>query len=86
MLTELIARYDQHVPPPPGVATSPGQARPLYVPPGEGRGLWVVGDTYTFKATGEQTGGRLAVFEASMPPGPGRRPTPTTTRTRLTTF
>ena len=41
---------------------------------GEGRSLWVVGDTYTFKATGESTGGSLALLEASIPPGSGPPP------------
>jgi quercetin dioxygenase-like cupin family protein len=41
---------------------------------GEGRSIWVVGDTYTFKATGESTGGVLALMEASIPPGSGPPP------------
>src|SRR5437016_13378901 len=41
---------------------------------GEGRSPWVVGDTYTFKATGESTGGSLALLEASIPPGSGPPP------------
>jgi len=41
---------------------------------GEGRAIWVVGDTYTFKATGESTGGVLALIEASIPPGSGPPP------------
>lgn len=31
-----------------------------HVPAGEGEGLWVVGDTYTLKATSETTSGTLA--------------------------
>ena len=41
---------------------------------GDGRSLWVVGDTYTFKATGDSTGGALALLEASIPPGSGPPP------------
>jgi quercetin dioxygenase-like cupin family protein len=41
---------------------------------GEGRSIWVVGDTYTFKATGDSTGGVLALMEASIPPGSGPPP------------
>jgi quercetin dioxygenase-like cupin family protein len=41
---------------------------------GEGRSIWVVGDTYTFKATTESTGGALALMEASIPPGSGPPP------------
>src|SRR5439155_22472309 len=41
---------------------------------GEGPSVWVVGDTYTFKATGESTGGVLALMEVSIPPGSGPPP------------
>jgi quercetin dioxygenase-like cupin family protein len=41
---------------------------------GEGHSIWVVGDTYTFKAPGESTGGVLALMEASIPPGSGPPP------------
>jgi quercetin dioxygenase-like cupin family protein len=41
---------------------------------GEGRSIWMVGDTCTFKATGESTGGVLALMEASIPPGSGPPP------------
>jgi quercetin dioxygenase-like cupin family protein len=41
---------------------------------GEGHSIWMVGDTYTFKATGESTGGVLALMEASIPPGSGPPP------------
>ncbi len=50
------------------------QRRVTHVPPGEGRAVWVVGDTYTFKATGEQTDGSFMLFEASIPPGSGPPP------------
>jgi hypothetical protein len=41
---------------------------------GEGRSLWVVGDRYTIKATGEETGGAFALVEALVPPGGGPPP------------
>jgi quercetin dioxygenase-like cupin family protein len=46
----------------------------VHVPAGEGQKLWVVGDTYTLKATRENTGGALALIEASVPPGGGPPP------------
>jgi quercetin dioxygenase-like cupin family protein len=42
--------------------------------PGEGRRLWIVGDTLTFKATGAQTGGSVAVIEVLAAPGGGPPP------------
>jgi mannose-6-phosphate isomerase-like protein (cupin superfamily) len=45
-----------------------------HVPASEGEQWWVVGDTYTFKATGADTGGRLAFFEATVPPNAGPPP------------
>ncbi len=45
-----------------------------HVPPGEGESVWAVGDTYTFKAVGENTGGNLLFFEASIPPQGGPPP------------
>jgi quercetin dioxygenase-like cupin family protein len=45
-----------------------------HVPAGGGRSRWVVGDTYTFKATTESTGGAFALLEASIPPGSGPPP------------
>src|SRR5215217_2213298 len=41
---------------------------------GEGRSLWVVGDRYTIKAGGEETGGAFALVEALVPPGGGPPP------------
>ena len=40
---------------------------------GEGRSVWVVGDRYTVKAAGEDTGGAFALVEAWCRP---RRPAP----------
>lgn len=45
-----------------------------YVPPAVGEPWWVVGDTYTFKVTGEDTGGTLAFFEATVPAQGGPPP------------
>ena len=41
---------------------------------GEGPATWLVGDTYTAKATTESTGGAFALVEASVPPGGGPPP------------
>lgn len=45
-----------------------------YVPPGEGRSIWIVGDVYTFKAVSEDTKGAYMLFEASVPPQSGPPP------------
>jgi mannose-6-phosphate isomerase-like protein (cupin superfamily) len=42
--------------------------------PGEGRAYWVVGDLYTFLATGEDTDGAYALIHALVPPGGGPPP------------
>ena len=41
---------------------------------GEGRSVWVVGDLYTFLATGEDTNGAYALIHALVPPGSGPPP------------
>ncbi len=41
---------------------------------GEGRSIWVTGDLYTIKASGEDTGGAFALIEAVVPPGGGPPP------------
>jgi quercetin dioxygenase-like cupin family protein len=41
---------------------------------GEGRSIWVVGDRYTIKAGGVDTGGAFALIEALVPPGNGPPP------------
>ncbi len=41
---------------------------------GEGRTIGIVGDVYRFLATGNETGGRYAMFEAIVPPGGGPPP------------
>jgi quercetin dioxygenase-like cupin family protein len=41
---------------------------------GEGNALWMVGDTYTIKASAKSTGGAYGLVEASIPPGGGPPP------------
>ena len=41
---------------------------------GEGRSAWVVGDLYTVKAGGEDTGGAFALIEVLVPPQSGPPP------------
>jgi quercetin dioxygenase-like cupin family protein len=41
---------------------------------GQGRSVWVVGDLYTFLATGEDTNGAYALIHATVPPGSGPPP------------
>ena len=42
--------------------------------PGKGRTIAVVGDVYRFLATGEDTNGKYALWEAIVPPGGGPPP------------
>lgn len=42
--------------------------------PGEGRTVAVVGDVYRFLATGQETDGKYAMWEAIVPPGGGPPP------------
>ena len=42
--------------------------------PNEGQTVAVVGDVYRFMATGDDTDGRYAMFEACVPPGGGPPP------------
>ena len=42
--------------------------------PNEGRSIGIVGDIYRFLATGEETGGRYSMFEATVLPGGGPPP------------
>ena len=46
----------------------------VHVPPGDGRSLWVVGDTYTLKVTSEDTNGALFFMEGIVPPQGGPPP------------
>lgn len=47
---------------------------PILRKPTEGRTIAVVGDIYRFLATGEDTDGKYAMFEAIVPPGGGPPP------------
>ena len=42
--------------------------------PAEGRTIAVVGDVYRFLATGQETNGKYAMWEAVVPPGGGPPP------------
>lgn len=42
--------------------------------PGQGRTVAVVGDVYRFLATGDETDGKFAMWEALVPPGGGPPP------------
>jgi len=46
----------------------------LMAKPGQGRTVAVVGDVYRFLATGEDTNGQYALWEAIVPPGGGPPP------------
>jgi quercetin dioxygenase-like cupin family protein len=57
------------------MSTNPTAALEGYaVAPGEGERIWIVGDTMTFKATGESTGGSLVLIENLTAPGGGPPP------------
>jgi mannose-6-phosphate isomerase-like protein (cupin superfamily) len=47
---------------------------PIVRQPGDGRTIGVVGDVYRFLATGEDTNGKYAMWEALVPPGGGPPP------------
>src|SRR5438067_3400020 len=48
--------------------------QPILRASGEGRTIGVVSDVYRFLATGEETDGKYAMFEAIVPPGGGPPP------------
>ena len=48
--------------------------QPTVRKPGEGRTIAVVGDVYRFLATGDETAGKYAMWEAVVPPGGGPPP------------
>lgn len=48
--------------------------QPILRTPSEGRTIAVVGDVYRFLATGDDTDGKYALFEAIVPPGGGPPP------------
>ncbi len=45
-----------------------------YVPPNEGKMVWVTDELVTFKATGEDTGGKYALTDSIVPPRGGPPP------------
>ena len=47
---------------------------PILTKPTEGRTIAVVGDVYRFLATGDDTNGKYAMWEAIVPPGGGPPP------------
>ncbi len=47
---------------------------PVIRPPGKGSTIAVVGDVYRFLATGDDTDGKYALWEAIVPPGGGPPP------------
>src|SRR5438132_7538016 len=47
---------------------------PVIRKPAQGRTVAVVGDVYRFLATGEDTNGKYALWEAIVPPGGGPPP------------
>jgi mannose-6-phosphate isomerase-like protein (cupin superfamily) len=53
-----------------GTSTTTGHA----IAAGEGERIWIVGDTMTFKATGESTAGSLMLFENLTEPAGGPPP------------
>ena len=50
------------------------QTEAIHVPATEGQSVWLVGDTYTFKAVGEDTNDSFMVLEATVPPQAGPPP------------
>jgi quercetin dioxygenase-like cupin family protein len=48
--------------------------QPIVLPPAAGRAITMVGDVYRFLATGAETDGRYAQWEAIVPPGGGPPP------------
>jgi quercetin dioxygenase-like cupin family protein len=67
----LMVRESDH----PAMTTIPTAGTSgLAVAAGDGERLWIVGDTMTFKATGESTGGSLLLIENLTTPGGGPPP------------
>lgn len=52
----------------------PKERNATHVPPGKGKTLWVTDELMTFKATGEDTGGKYALTDSMVPPGGGPPP------------
>ncbi|HVL94550.1 MAG TPA: quercetin 2,3-dioxygenase [Solirubrobacteraceae bacterium] len=54
--------------------TTANTSRGHSVAPGDGERIWITGDTMTFKATAESTGGSLMLLENLTTPGGGPPP------------
>jgi quercetin dioxygenase-like cupin family protein len=54
--------------------TMTNPSKPVIRKPAQGRTVAVVGDAYRFLATGEDTNGKYALWEAIVPPGGGPPP------------
>lgn len=68
-LQELAPQFGVEMEPPESAFQVDPQIK--LTPPGEGPAYSVVGDVYSIKATGADTGGACAVFEFLIPPGGG---------------
>jgi mannose-6-phosphate isomerase-like protein (cupin superfamily) len=66
----LMAQRHEHR----AMTTTLNTTKGYAVAAGEGERIWIVGDTMTFKSTGESTGGRLLLFENLTVPGGGPPP------------
>ena len=55
----------------------------VYIPAGEGRSLWVLGEIVTYKVTSARTGGAYSLFEVTTQPGGGILPPPRELRALL---
>jgi len=76
-LGEKVSANDPLGPTEGTVTAKPDGARPVPAvirTPGQGRTIAVVGDVYRFLATGEDTNGKYAMWEAIVPPGGGPPP------------
>ncbi len=65
----LIARCGDHP-----LMTSTSIPTGYSLPAGEGERIWIVGDTMTLKATGQDSDGRLLLLENLTTPGGGPPP------------
>ena len=57
-----------------GMTTTRSAIAPFTFSAGTGERIWIVGDTLTFKATAETTGGTLTAIECEAAPGGGPPP------------
>lgn len=71
-VTAVAPNYPIEMNPPPDAFARAPNVRA--VPPGRGRTIGTAGDVYRFLATGDDTGGAYALWEAVVPPGGGPPP------------